>query len=81
MITINKHQLLEELYTDWNELEAYRILQKEPFDFGTGLITNDDSQSEDIYWKMEQWTIDNYINVLEDDYYNINKKKEGIRKN
>lgn len=50
---------------DLVEVKAYRDLQSEPFDFGTGLITNDCKQSEDAYYEMieqdlECW-LENYL--------------------
>lgn len=69
MIIINRQQTLQEFYTDWNELEAYRDLQKESFCFHGEWVHDDSRTSEDVYWKMEQWSIDECINVLEDDYY------------
>jgi hypothetical protein len=50
-----------ELMNDWQEIEVYRKLAGVPFDFGTGLITDDSTQSEDVYWKMEQENIKNQI--------------------
>lgn len=75
MIPINKQQQLQELYTDWNELEAYRNLNGQSFDFGTGLIILDDSKSEDVYWKLEQYAIDNCIDDLENNFIFKYKRK------
>jgi hypothetical protein len=75
VILITKQQQLQELYTDWNELEAYRRLQDESFDFGTGLIINDSTESEDVYYKISQWNIDDYIDYLEDNCYFKKKSK------
>lgn len=58
------NKTLQEYIDDWNDLEAYRNLQKQPFDFGTGLITDDSIQSEDGFWKMEQWNIESAIEDL-----------------
>lgn len=44
-------ELIEELLLDLEEFEAYRDLQGEAFDFGTGLITNDSKISEDAIYK------------------------------
>ena len=84
---MNRQQQLQELYIDWNELEAYRDLQKEPFCFHGEWVYDDwvydDSQtSEDVYWKMEQWDIDNCIDILENDYYSdVFKKRKKKFKN
>lgn len=43
---------LEELLIDLQEVRAYRSLQKEPFDFGTGLIENTSDESEDACYEM-----------------------------
>ena len=80
---INKQQQLKELYINWDELEAYRRLNGQSFDFGTGLIKWDDPKSENIYWKMEQQDVENYIDYLENNYQNknkINKTSQNIRK-
>jgi hypothetical protein len=72
-------QIKEDLIIDWNELEAYRTLNGQSFDFGTGLITWDDPKSEDVYWKMEQQNIENIIDDLER-YKYISKRKTKRRK-
>lgn len=69
----------EELIIDWYELEAYRSLNGQPFDFGTGLITRDDPASEEVYWKMEQWDIENMIDDLENNQYIIKRKSKRIK--
>ena len=78
---INKQQQLEELYIDWNELEAYRNLNGQSFNFGTGLITCDSSKSEDVYYKMEQWDIENDIDYLENNHQNKTNQKIKNRLN
>ena len=76
---INKQQQqLEELYADWDELETYRRLNGQSFDFGTGLITWDDPKNEDIFLKMEQLDIENYMDNLENNHQN--KFNQKIRK-
>jgi len=72
-------QTKEDLIIDWNELEAYRILNGQSFDFGTGLITWDAPCSEDVYWKIEQQNIENIINDMEK-YKYISKRKTKRRK-
>ena len=71
---INKQQQLKELYINWDELEAYRRLNGQSFDFGTGLIKWDDPKSENIYWKMEQQDVENYIDYLENKKINCPEK-------
>lgn len=45
-----------------NEIIAYRELDGEDFDFGTGLIKNDMSLgSEDAYYEMDMCTLENII--------------------
>lgn len=51
----------EELFAEWEELEAYRTLEGKPFDFGSGLITDTSKSSETVYWKMEQREIEDCI--------------------
>jgi len=70
---MKKYQKLEELYADWNELEAYRILQCKSFDFGNGLIVNESKESEDVYYKMEQQAIDDCIYDIENEYLKSKK--------
>ena len=69
MIFINRERQLIELYIDWNELEAYRNLQKKSFCFYGEWVYDDSNTSEDVYWKMEQWAINECIDVLEDNHY------------
>jgi len=77
-------KLYEELITDWEELEAYRTLNGQPFDFGTGLITNESQESEDVYWKIQQQSIEHildHLDSLDDEYnYKIIKHKRKRRK-
>jgi len=54
-------QKLQDYIDDWNELEAYRDLSGQSFDFGNGLITDDSTESEDVYWKRDQENIENAI--------------------
>ena len=74
--------LYEELMIDWNGLEAYRDLQGESFDFGTGLIANEGQESEDVCWKMQQWDIENALDHLDfiRDNYSLRKHKRKRRK-
>lgn len=47
---ITKQDYIDQL----NEIEAYRSLEGQPFDFGTGLIQNDLSYgTEEVYWEMD----------------------------
>jgi len=71
----------EDLIIDWNEIEAYRRLSGEPFDFGTGLITDDSSESEDAYWKIEQWDIEKALDDKEDVYLYRSKRKRKYKLN
>lgn len=71
----------EDLIIDWNELEAYRTLNGQPFDFGTGLITNNSSESEDAYWEIEQLDIENALDDLEDVYLYRSKRKKKYKLN
>lgn len=70
----------EELIIDWNELEAYRILNGQSFDFGTGLITDDSNESEDTYWKIQQQDIESALDGLEDKGGVYKQKKYKRRK-
>jgi len=61
-----------------NELEAYRILDGRPFDFGTGLIENDSSfGSEDVYYRMDIQSLEELLL----DYKVVNTKKKKVRLN
>ena len=83
---------LEELKLDLIEVRAYRDLQGEPFDFGTGLITNDSKVSEDVYYKREERELLNAISEIKEEKKNenfnlengkisgINKEKERNRR-
>ena len=69
------------------ELNAYRILNGQSFDFGNGLITNDSKISEDVYWKMEQYDLEELISgyfllMNEEDYIDrdFTKKKSRLNK-
>ena len=55
-----------ELKLNLIEIEAYRRLDKEPFDFGHGEIENESLVSEDEYYQMEYET----LNELYYDEYN-----------
>lgn len=55
----------EELYIDYNELEAYRDLNGEPFDFGDGEVKPECYCGEDVYWKREQWEIESMLDDLD----------------
>jgi hypothetical protein len=72
----------EDLIDDWNELEAYRNLNGQPFDFGAGLITDDSKESEDVYWKIQQWDIEHALDHLDCLEYkrDIRKQKRKRRK-
>ncbi len=72
---------IQELITDWNELEAYRQMQGESFDFGTGLILNEGKGSEDVYWKIEQHMIDDALNYLENREFKMSKRKLKTKPN
>ena len=50
-------------------------MQKEPFCFDGEWVYDDSDTSEDVYWKMDQWRIDECINILEDNDYHCNKLK------
>lgn len=64
----------EELLLDLIEVRAYRELQSEPFDFGTGLIENDSKFSEDAYYKMEENEILEKLRDLEEGKTKKNKQ-------
>lgn len=64
-----------ELELDLIEIEAYRTLQSEDFDFGTGLIKNESIESEDAYYKMDQQNIEYFLghyDYLNKDHLNNN---------
>jgi len=66
----------KELIIDFNELEAYRSLNGTPFDFGTGLVTDDSKKSEDVYWKIQQHAIEDCIEDLERHPQHKKRKKK-----
>jgi hypothetical protein len=51
----------QDLIDEWYDIQAYRTLAGQAFDFGTGLITDDSTESEDAYWEERQWTIENAL--------------------
>jgi hypothetical protein len=66
------------------ELNAYRILNGQSFDFGNGLIINDSKISEDVYWKMEQYDLEELISgyfllMNEEDYIDRDLKKKKYK--
>ena len=70
------------------ELNAYRTLNGQSFDFGNGLIINDSKISEDVYWKIEQYDLEELISgyfllMNEEDYTyrDLKKKKYKCRLN
>ena len=61
------------------EIEAYRELDGEDFDFGTGIINNDMSYgSEDAYYEMAIWELESIIDYWDCDNPNSkhNKKRD-----
>jgi len=57
-----------------NEINAYRELDGQDFDFGIGLIVNEMSfGSEDAYYEMDIWSIESCIEYW--DYYPKPKRK------
>jgi len=66
----------KELMIDFNELEAYRSLNGIPFDFGSGVVTDDSKESEDVYWKMSQQDIEDCIEEFEESPQ-LNKRKKN----
>lgn len=69
-------KILEDLKTELLEIEAYRDLQDEPFDFYGTLITNDSNISEDIFYKFRKERIEYEL----DTYYKEKNKKKKKRK-
>ena len=65
----------EELKGDLAEVKAYRDLQSEPFDFGTGLITNDSKQSEDAYYEMQEQDLEEFIENIEAELQRVERNK------
>lgn len=58
---------ITELKDDLADIQAYRDLQNTPFDFGTGLITNDNKESEDAYYEIEEQNLECFIdNIVSD---------------
>ncbi len=70
---------LEELKGDLVEVRAYRALQNEPFDFGTGIIKNNSNNSEDAYYEMQEQEIIEEINRIE--ATKIEKERELQKRN
>lgn len=66
-------QSIVELEMDLIELEAYRTLQSEDFDFGTGLIKYKGIYgSEDAYYEMDQQDVEDVLedlNWMQNNYY------------
>ncbi|UUV46285.1 hypothetical protein [Bacillus phage vB_BanS-Thrax2] len=60
-----------------NEINAYRELDGQDFDFGTGLIKNDMSfGSEDAYYEMDIWSLESIIENFDYPVYRIKKKRK-----
>jgi hypothetical protein len=68
----------EELKLDLIEIEAYRRLNKETFDFGHGEIENNSSVSEDEYYRMEQAAINELYYDDYDDIIKLIRQKKRI---
>jgi hypothetical protein len=70
---------IDDLYGLLIELDAYRRLSGQSFDFGTGMISDDSIISEDVYYKMQQQELEELL------YDKINyiprKKKKKNRLN
>lgn len=88
-LTLKDHKAVEmlkkELELDLIELEAYRNLDNEVFDFGEGEIRNDGEfglGSEDVYYKIQISNIENILMDLKEDcpYRKNNKNKKRINK-
>jgi hypothetical protein len=63
-----------------NEINAYRELDGQDFDFGTGLIVNEMSfGSEDAYYEMDIWSIESHIEYW--DYSSTKNKPKKKREN
>jgi len=60
----NKNCTVLELLGDLVELKAYRALDGQAFDFGTGLIENTSEISECVYWKIECDSIESKLEAL-----------------
>lgn len=69
-------KILEDLKTELLEIEAYRDLQDESFNFYGTLITNDSNISEDIFYKFRKERIEYEL----DTYYKEKNKKKKKRK-
>jgi hypothetical protein len=60
-----------------NEINAYRELDGQDFDFGTGLIINEMSfGSEDAYYEMDIWSIESLIEYWDYEFPKKNRKKK-----
>lgn len=65
-----------------NEIEAYRELDGQDFDFGTGLIKNEMSfGSEDAYYEMDVWELESIIEYWDHDNPNRKHKKHKKHEN
>lgn len=64
----------EELKGDLAEVKAYRDLQSEPFDFGSGLITNDSKESEDAYYEMQEQDLEELLDNIESEINEVERK-------
>ena len=65
-----------ELKLDLIEIEAYRQLNGQPFDFGHGEIANESLVSEDVYYKMQEEAINElYYDDYDDIIVRIRQKK------
>ena len=65
MNLIDLERELDNLYIDLEEVRAYRNLQNTAFDFGSGLITNDSTVSDDAYYEMQEQEILKSIDNIE----------------
>lgn len=68
----------EDYINQLEEIEAYRSLDGEDFDFGTGLIINEMSLgSEDAYYEMDIWALEDVIEYWD---YPIHTKRKKRKK-
>ena len=66
---------IQDIINDLIELDAYRILSGQSFDFGTGIIKNDSKISEDVYYKMQQQELEELL-FNKNNYIPQNKNKQ-----
>lgn len=58
---------IEEIYDTYRDIEAYRYLEGQPFNFGDGLIINESKVSEDVYHKMELYRLKDLLSYNNND--------------